>query len=51
MKNYLGYKKVGWAAKEMLYITKAEKEFGFKVKTSFEKVFIRTMEWYRNYGV
>ncbi len=33
--------------RRMLDTTKAEKEFGFKAKTSFEKGLINTIEWYR----
>jgi GDP-L-fucose synthase len=33
--------------RRMLDTTKAEKEFGFKAKTSFEKGLINTIKWYR----
>jgi len=31
----------------MLNTSKAEKEFGFKAKTSFEEGLRKTIEWYR----
>jgi len=34
-----------------LNTSKAEKEFGFKAKTSFEEGLKTTIEWYRNYIV
>jgi len=33
----------------MLDTSRAEKEFGFKAKTSFKEGLERTIKWYKNY--
>ena len=34
--------------KDVLDVSKAKKEFGFKAKTDFEEGLRKTIEWYKN---
>lgn len=57
IKKIVGYKgKIVWdrtkpdgQPRRKLDTTRAEKEFGFKSKTNFEKGLIKTIEWYQNH--